>query len=80
MLNISFRGSTEAPAIPVAGDAALLVDPKEMGEIAAALVALAASKERRDSLVAAGRIRAEAFSWPRAVGETYAVYRELVAV
>ena len=72
--------TSNCSAMPeVAGDAALLVDPNETGEIAAALLALAGSKERRDSLAAAGRIRAESFSWGRAVDETYAVYRELVA-
>jgi glycosyltransferase involved in cell wall biosynthesis len=72
--------TSNCSAMPdVAGDAALLVDPNETGEIAAALLALAGSKERRESLSAAGRIRAESFSWRRALEQTYAVYRELVA-
>jgi glycosyltransferase involved in cell wall biosynthesis len=66
-------------ALPeVAGEAAVLVDPERVDEIAAALLDLSANSERRDMLAEAGRVRAETFSWPRAVSETYAVYRELV--
>ena len=71
--------TSNCSAMPeVAGDAALLVDPNKVEEIAAALLALAGSKERRNSLATAGRIRAGLFFWPRAVAETYAVYRTLV--
>ncbi len=66
-------------ALPeVAGDAAVLVDPERVDDIAGALLELCANKDRRDTLAQAGRARAEAFSWPRAVRETYAVYQELV--
>ncbi len=71
--------TSNCSALPeVAGEAALLVDPQRVDEIAAALLDLAANRERRDRLAQAGRARAESFSWARAVSETHAVYRELV--
>jgi glycosyltransferase involved in cell wall biosynthesis len=66
-------------ALPeVAGNAALLVDPTNLDAIAAALIDLANSAERRQELSAAGRTRAELFTWRRAVDQTYAVYQELL--
>jgi O-antigen biosynthesis alpha-1,2-mannosyltransferase len=71
--------TSNCSAMPeVAGDAALLVDPQRVDEIAAALLELSVNHERRATLVQAGRARSASFSWSRAVGETYAVYRELV--
>jgi glycosyltransferase involved in cell wall biosynthesis len=71
--------TSNCSALPeVAGEAALLVDPKNVDEIAAGLLALSANSERRETLAQAGRARAASFSWPRAVSETYTVYRELV--
>jgi glycosyltransferase involved in cell wall biosynthesis len=71
--------TSNSSALPeVAGDAALLVDPQRVDEIAAALLGLAANRGRRDALAQAGKARVASFSWPRAVAETYAVYRELV--
>jgi glycosyltransferase involved in cell wall biosynthesis len=73
--------TSNCSALPeVAGGAALLVDPKNVDEIAAALLELAANSERRDWLKNAGHARAESFSWQRAVSDTYAVYQELLAV
>lgn len=67
-------------ALPeVAGDAALLVDPTDVSSIAAALSDLAANPDRRAFLSHAGRTRAEMYPWRRAVDETYAVYRNLIA-
>jgi glycosyltransferase involved in cell wall biosynthesis len=62
----------------VAGEAALLVEPRETDSIAAALEALAGDPERRERLAAAGRAHAARFSWDAAVGGTWAVYQELV--
>ena len=47
----------------VAGDAALLVDPMSVDELAGALARVLSDAELRDRLVAAGRRRLEAFSW-----------------
>ena len=71
--------TSNCSALPeVAGEAALLVNPKNVDEIAAALLELAANSERRDRLAKAGRARAESFTWQRAASETYAVYQELL--
>jgi len=71
--------TSNCSALPeVAGEAALLVDPKNVDEIAAGLLELSANSERREKLAQAGRARVASFSWPRAVSETHAVYRELV--
>lgn len=66
-------------ALPeVAGDAALLVDPEDTEEIAAALLRLAADPGIRDSLACHGRERALQFSWEAALEKTWDVYRELI--
>jgi glycosyltransferase involved in cell wall biosynthesis len=70
--------TSNCSALPeVAGDAAVLVDPTRVDEIAGALLDLVNSEERRTRLASAGRARAECFSWQRAVEETYGVYRVL---
>jgi glycosyltransferase involved in cell wall biosynthesis len=65
-------------AIPeVAGDAAILVDPTDVAELAEALKQVAVNTADRDELVARGRARAAMFTWESAVEQTWAVYREL---
>jgi len=63
----------------VAGDAALLVDPLDVGSIAAALDRLDRDPAERARLVAAGRERAAGFTWAACARATLAVYREAVA-
>ena len=66
-------------ALPeVCGDAAMLVDPDREEALAAALQLLVQHPEQRAQLAALGRERAKLFSWWKAVGETLAVYRELL--
>ena len=60
----------------VVGDAALLVDPRSDGDLAAALRSLLDDEELRARLRAAGPARARLFSWERTARETLAVYRE----
>jgi glycosyltransferase involved in cell wall biosynthesis len=68
-------------ALPeVAGDAALLVDPENVDELAEALRELAGDDEKRETLARRGRTRAAAFSWDAAVQRTWAVYQELHAM
>ena len=62
----------------VAGDAALLVDPENVEEIAEALRRLAADEGLRDELARKGRARAAQFTWQKAVDRTWSVYRELL--
>lgn len=61
----------------VAGEAALLVNPREELEIAAAFESLIANEDKRASLVAAGRQRARHFPWSSAVDKTWTVYGKL---
>ncbi|MGQ9566735.1 MAG: glycosyltransferase family 4 protein [Anaerolineae bacterium] len=61
----------------VAGDAALLVDPLTVGEIAWALARVARDADLRAALAARGRERARAFSWERAAREVLDVLTSL---
>jgi glycosyltransferase involved in cell wall biosynthesis len=70
--------TSQRSALPeVAGDAALLVNPDDPEEIAAALVRLASDKALCDDLARRGRERALQFSWESALSKTWDVYREL---
>ncbi len=62
----------------LARDAALLVNPLETEEIAAALQALAADAGLRSRLATAGKQRAALFSWENAVRKTFEVYSEMI--
>ncbi|MCU1334733.1 MAG: glycosyl transferase, group 1 [Bryobacterales bacterium] len=65
-------------ALPeVAGDAALLVNPEDPEEIAAALVLLASEEGLCEDLARRGRERALQFSWDSALTKTWEVYREI---
>ena len=65
-------------ALPeVAGDAALLVNPEDPEEIAAALERLASDQALCSDLARRGRERALQFSWESALSKTWEVYREL---
>jgi glycosyltransferase involved in cell wall biosynthesis len=66
-----------ATALPeTAGDAAVLFDPLDPDDIAAAI---RRALEERDSLIAAGRARVSELSWERAAAATAEVYREAAA-
>ena len=60
----------------VAADAAVLVDPLDMGTIASGIGEAA---RRRDELVAAGRERARLFTWERAAAAAAASYRRALS-
>jgi glycosyltransferase involved in cell wall biosynthesis len=55
-----------ASPVPSTGDAALVVDPLDVGAIANALVRVATDGAARDELVAAGRAHAAALTWAAA--------------
>lgn len=59
----------------VAGDAALLVDPRSVDEIADAISRVLSDEQLRERLVAAGRRRLEVFSWSRTAQQTLASWR-----
>jgi glycosyltransferase involved in cell wall biosynthesis len=63
----------------VAGDAALLVDPTSVEEIAAAIVRVLTDAPLRERLVDAGRRRPAAFTWERAAQETRACWQQALS-
>ncbi len=62
----------------VAGGAVHQAPGLEADALGDAMVALAASGERRDELVRLGLLRAASFSWRRAARETLDVYRQVI--
>ena len=73
--------TSQRSALPeVAGDAALLVNPEDSDEIAAALVRLSSDEALCNDLARRGRERALQFSWESTLQKTWDVYRELIAL
>ncbi len=70
--------STRSALPEVAGDAALLVNPEDPEEIAAALNRLASDDGLREDLERRGRERASQFTWDSALRKTWNVYEELI--
>ncbi|HEX9077141.1 MAG TPA: glycosyltransferase family 1 protein [Anaerolineae bacterium] len=64
----------------VVGDAALLVNPRDVGEMAAAIERVITDEAARDELRARGIAQAAKFSWERAARETLAVYERVLAM
>jgi len=60
----------------VAGQAAILVDPLDVGEIAKGLSEVINNKEKRKDLIKKGFVQVEKFSWEKAARETLKVYEE----
>ncbi len=70
--------TSNVSALPeVAGDAALVVTPTEVEEIAEGLTRLLECAELRTELRARGYQRVQEFSWERCARETLAVYRRV---
>lgn len=61
----------------VAGDAALLVNPASVPELAHAMERYLDDEDLRQTMIRRGRERAKLFSWERTVEETRAVYQAL---
>ncbi len=61
----------------VVGDAALLVNPRDVGELANAIERVITDRALRDELRARGFAQAARFSWERAARETLAVYAQV---
>lgn len=59
----------------VAGDAAALVDPLDVDDIAAALARLIDDEGERERLRAAARARAATYTWERTAAATVAAYQ-----
>jgi len=62
----------------VTGDAALGVDPRSIREIAAAIETLCTDVDLAERLAAAGRLRAERFSWDETARRTLEVYERVL--
>jgi glycosyltransferase involved in cell wall biosynthesis len=72
--------TARAGALPEAvGDAAVLVDPTDVDALADALSRVLTDPVLRAQLVARGHERVQEFSWPRAVDEIVALYRQVSA-
>ena len=70
--------ASTAGAIPeVVGDAAVLVPPRDVPALAAALLEVTRDEGIRDRLIAAGAERSKAFSWARAGRDLAQLYRVL---
>jgi glycosyltransferase involved in cell wall biosynthesis len=70
--------ASRASSLPeVAGAAALLADPTDAAEFTNQLLAVLRSSALRSRLVAAGRERAQQFSWQRTAEQTLAVYQSV---
>jgi glycosyltransferase involved in cell wall biosynthesis len=63
----------------IAGDAAVMVDPHNVEEIAAAMNRVLEDKVLYDNLVAKGKAQAELFSWQRAAEKTFSIYQTAMA-
>jgi phosphatidylinositol alpha-mannosyltransferase len=61
----------------VGGDAVVLVPPRDPVALADALAALLADPDRRAALAAAGRVRAEPYTWSAMAARIADVYRSL---
>jgi glycosyltransferase involved in cell wall biosynthesis len=59
----------------VAGDAAILVDPRDCRAVAGALRMVLGDEELREDLSQRGRQRSQLFTWERTAGKTLDVYR-----
>jgi len=71
--------TSNVSAMPeVAGEAALLVDPLSVGELVLAMQKIYKDKSLRKSLVEAGKIQREKFSWDRAAEQTYAILKKTI--
>jgi len=64
----------------VVGDAALLVDPYRVDDIASGLERVLGDEALRAGLVARGRERVKLFSWERSIGAIHAHYMKVLGV
>ncbi|HVS02721.1 MAG TPA: glycosyltransferase family 1 protein [Thermoanaerobaculia bacterium] len=72
--------ASRAASLPeVVGDAGLLVDPEDAGELGGAIRHLLDRPDRRRELAARGLRRAAAFTWERAAETMDALFREALA-
>ena len=72
--------TSNVSAMPeVTGEAALLVNPNDTAEIAAALIKVVNDEGLRSKMRATGLARADELSWEQFAADNLAIYRELLA-
>ncbi|MBW4541509.1 MAG: glycosyltransferase family 4 protein [Myxacorys chilensis ATA2-1-KO14] len=72
--------TTNTSSLPeVVGDAALLVEPDAMTDLADAILQVVSSSSLRDQLISKGKERAKLFSWNHTAKETLKAYRLLMS-
>jgi glycosyltransferase involved in cell wall biosynthesis len=64
----------------VVGDAAVLVDPYSVEDIADGLARVLSDGELRTTLIARGRLRARSFSWERSVAAIHNGYMKVLGM
>jgi glycosyltransferase involved in cell wall biosynthesis len=73
--------TSDVSSLPeVVGDAALLVDPTDVEQIARGIERLLSDEALRRELVARGRLRARGFSWERSVQAIHEGYMRILGV
>ena len=71
--------TSHSGSIPeIAGDAAVMVNPRDVDEIVAAMMRVTTDSVLRENLVAKGKMRAEAFSWQRTAEKTFEIYKNVM--
>jgi len=71
--------SSNATSLPeVAGDAAIMFDPKDVRNISKAMNELLQDPQRRDRMKAKGREQSDRFTWKQTAQKTIAVWNELL--
>lgn len=71
--------ASNASCLPeILGDAALMVDPSDVGAFTRAVESTLTNQELRGKLIDAGRRRAREFTWERCAEQTSAVYRDVL--
>jgi glycosyltransferase involved in cell wall biosynthesis len=72
--------ASDAACLPeMLGDAAVLVDPTDVGAFGKAVEAVLGNEEHRARVVAAGREHVKTFTWERTAEHTMDIYREAMA-
>lgn len=72
--------ASDLSCIPeIAGEGAILVDPRSTSALKKAMVLLAESPGKREEYMRRGLERASCFSWARAAKETMEVYRSVIS-
>jgi glycosyltransferase involved in cell wall biosynthesis len=71
--------TSDRSSIPeIAGDAAILVDPREIEEIADAVYRVITNSSLREELIQKGLMQSKKYSWEKTARNTLALYLEVM--